>query len=148
MPSWMQHQIFSPLFLLQLLNLSWYYLMIKILIRLDFFIYTYLLLTCILGLYARLILMTIDRTTRAKMTNKTELYCSPLKDLDSTASFIYDILLVTTNISHSTLDFCCRNSLIFKSTYFFSSKDLQLELPCQEIQILCEPLVYYLIMLP
>jgi len=33
MPSWMQHQIFSPLFLLQLLNLSWYYLMIKILIR-------------------------------------------------------------------------------------------------------------------
>ena len=74
MPSWMQYQIFSPLFLLQLLNLFWYYLMIRILIRLSIFFFTYLSLTKISGLYARLILMMIDRMTRMKMTNRTELY--------------------------------------------------------------------------
>jgi len=33
MPDWMQLQIFLPLFLLQLLNLFWYYLILRILYR-------------------------------------------------------------------------------------------------------------------
>ena len=71
---WMRYQIFLPLFLLQLINLFWYYLMIKILVRLDIFFHTYLSLTSILGPYARLMLMTIDRMTKAKATmiNRTK----------------------------------------------------------------------------
>lgn len=38
MVSWLRSQIFLALFLLQLLNVFWYYLMIKILIRLDNFL--------------------------------------------------------------------------------------------------------------
>ena len=35
---WMRYQIFLPLFLLQLINLFWYYLIIRILVRLDIFL--------------------------------------------------------------------------------------------------------------
>jgi len=36
MPGWMRYQIFLPLLVLQLLNLFWYSLMVKILIRFSF----------------------------------------------------------------------------------------------------------------
>ena len=38
MVSWMQQQVFLALFLLKLLNLFWYYFIIRILVRLDIFI--------------------------------------------------------------------------------------------------------------
>ena len=92
MVDWMQHQIFWPLFFLQLLNLFWYYLMIKILIKFDnFFFHTYLSLTSISGLYARLILMTLDRMTKVKtkMINKIEPGCNPPPPNDLVSNILY-----------------------------------------------------------
>ncbi len=39
MPSWMRYQVFLPLFLLQCLNLYWYYLIFQILVRYVFCVY-------------------------------------------------------------------------------------------------------------
>ena len=80
LPGWMQQQIFLALFLLKLINLFWYYLIIRILVRLDNFFPICLSLTSILGPYAGWMLMTIDRMTKAKATmiNKTKI---PLNDL-------------------------------------------------------------------
>jgi hypothetical protein len=68
MAGWMQQQIFLALFLLQCINLFWYYLIIRILVRLDIFFYTRLSLTSILGPYAERMLMTIDRMMKTKTT--------------------------------------------------------------------------------
>jgi len=44
MPGWMRYQIFLPLLVLQLLNLFWYSLMIKILIRFILFFFLNILI--------------------------------------------------------------------------------------------------------
>ena len=76
MVGWMQQQIFLALFLLHCINLFWYYLIIRILVRLVIFSYTCLSLTSILGPYAERMLMTIDQMTKTKMKttmiNKTK----------------------------------------------------------------------------
>ena len=44
MPGWMRQQMFLALFLLQCLNLFWYYFIIRILVRLDIF-FSYLFIS-------------------------------------------------------------------------------------------------------
>ena len=79
MTGWMQQQIFLALFLLHCINLFWYYLIIRILVRLVISYYTCSSLTSILGPYAERVLMTIDQMTKTKTTNKTKISLNNLE---------------------------------------------------------------------
>lgn len=70
MPSWMKFQVFLPLFLLQCLNLYWYYLIFQILVRYVFYVYIVSRsgTTLPVGLSYTTTLMINARTMRGTMT--------------------------------------------------------------------------------